>query len=152
MKTIITYGTFDMFHVGHVRLLSHVRSLGDKLIVGCSTDEFNAVKGKQTVIPFKDRVEVLQSSRFVDEVFAESCWNQKRADIIRWRADIFAIGNDWTGKFDDLSDICTVMYLPRTEGISSTELRDVVRGIGEDTRQRLRLAIEHLNDLIKGLE
>lgn len=126
MKTIITYGTFDLFHVGHVRLLQRLRSLGDRLVVACSTDEFNSVKGKKTIIPYLQRVEVLQSCRYVDKVIPESNWSQKRFDIIRENAIIFAIGDDWAGKFDDLSDICEVLYIPRTEGISSSDIKNIL--------------------------
>jgi len=122
-KTVITYGTFDMFHIGHLNLLKRLKEIGDRLIVAVSTDEFNSLKGKKSRIPFSDRVEILKAIRCIDEVIPEENWEQKRDDIIRYRADIFAIGDDWTGKFDDLKDICEVVYLPRTEGISSTDLR-----------------------------
>ncbi len=123
MKTIITYGTFDLFHVGHVNLLRRLRGLGDRLVVGCSTDEFNAIKGKKSVIPYADRVAVLLACRYVDEVFPEENWDQKPADIVRFNADVFAMGDDWEGKFDSLSEYCQVVYLPRTKSVSSTEIR-----------------------------
>ena len=126
MKTVITYGTFDLFHLGHVRLLRRLSELGDRLIVGCSTDEFNSRKGKTSVMPYRHRVEILQACRYVWKVIPEETWEQKRDDILREQADIFGIGADWEGKFDDLKDICEVVYLPRTEGISTTELRDSV--------------------------
>jgi len=123
-KTIVTYGTFDLFHVGHVRLLQRARSLGSRLIVGVSTDDFNSSKNKHAVNSYAERREILLSCRFVDEVFAEESWDQKRADILRFSADIFAIGDDWTGKFDCLSDLCNVVYLSRTDGISTTCIRN----------------------------
>ena len=123
MKTIITYGTFDLFHVGHVRLLKRLRALGDRLVVGVSTDAFNDIKGKKSVVPYEQRVEILEACRFVDEVFPEQDWGQKPNDILRFEANIFAMGSDWTDKFDDLKAYCEVIYLPRTEGISTTELR-----------------------------
>lgn len=126
MKTVITYGTFDLFHLGHVRLLKRLSSLGDRLIVGCSTDEFNTLKGKKSVMTYEQRVEVLSSCRYVDKVIAEKDWEQKRSDIIQENVDIFGIGDDWAGKFDDLKDICEVVYLPRTENISTTMLRSEV--------------------------
>lgn len=127
MVKVITYGTFDLFHFGHVRLLKRLRSLGDQLIVGCSSDEFNLLKGKKTVVPYAHRREILLSCRYVSDVFPENNWEQKREDIIREKANIFGMGHDWTGKFDDLSDLVKVVYLPRTEGVSTTDLKDLMR-------------------------
>ncbi|QDC38072.1 adenylyltransferase/cytidyltransferase family protein [Sphingobium fuliginis] len=127
MSTVLTYGTFDLFHFGHVRLLRRLAGLGTKLVVGCSTDEFNMIKGKKVVVPYAQRREILLSCRYVSDVFPENTWEQKRDDIIREKADIFGMGHDWTGKFDDLSDIVEVVYLPRTEGVSTTELKHSVR-------------------------
>jgi glycerol-3-phosphate cytidylyltransferase len=93
MKTVITYGTFDLFHLGHVRLLRRLAALGDQLVVVCSTDEFNVLKGKKSVMPFKQRVEILASCRYVDKVLPEQGWAQKRSDIIREGADIFGMGS-----------------------------------------------------------
>ena len=126
-RRIITYGTFDLFHVGHVRLLQRLADLGDRLIVACSTDEFNALKGKTTAVPYADRVEVLQACRYVDQVIPEENWAQKRDDIARLGADLFAMGDDWVGKFDDLRDLCDVLYLPRTENVSTTELKELIQ-------------------------
>ncbi len=123
MKTVITYGTFDLFHIGHVNILRRARSLGDRLIVGVSTDGFNELKGKRSFIPFEDRCAVLSACRYVDEVFAEENWDQKATDVIRYKADIFVIGNDWAGKFDELAQYCEVHYLARTDGISSSIIR-----------------------------
>jgi glycerol-3-phosphate cytidylyltransferase len=134
-KTVLTYGTFDMFHVGHLNLLETAAALGTRLIVGVSTDEFNALKGKDTLVPYEQRASIVAGIRYVDEVFEESSWAQKRDDIIRWNATVFAIGDDWTGKFDELGDICQVVYVPRTSGISTTELKLV-------SRQRIRDELE----------
>lgn len=123
MKTVITYGTFDLFHLGHVRLLHRLSNLGDRLVVACSTDEFNATKGKRCIMPFEHRLEILEACRYVDKVIPERNWEQKREDIVKQKADIFCMGDDWTGKFDDLKDLCEVVYLPRTEDISTTDLR-----------------------------
>ena len=131
MKTIITYGTFDLFHVGHVRILRRLRALGDRLVVGVSTDAFNSAKGKKSVVPYEQRVEILLACRYVDEVFPEESWDQKPNDIKRFGADVFAMGSDWTNKFDDLNSYCEVLYLPRTEGVSTTELRS---GIASGTK------------------
>lgn len=122
-RTVLTYGTFDLLHVGHVRLLSRLRALGDRLVVGVSTDAFNATKGKAAVTPFADRCEMLLATRHVDDVFPEDDWDQKPADIARLGAAVLGMGSDWQGHFDDLSTLCEVVYLPRTGGISTSELR-----------------------------
>ena len=122
-KRVITYGTFDMFHIGHLNLLNRLSELGDELIVAVSTDEFNALKGKKTLIPFEQRAEIVRNIKCVGKVIAEESWEQKAEDIKRHEVDIFAMGNDWEGKFDFLEEFCKVVYLPRTENISSTELK-----------------------------
>jgi glycerol-3-phosphate cytidylyltransferase len=127
MKTVLTYGTFDLFHIGHLNLLKRARDLGDKLIVAVSTDEFNATKGKTTLMPFEHRVELVRSVRFVDEVIAESNWEQKISDVQQHKVDIFVMGSDWQGKFDFLKPYCEVVYLPRTDNVSSTELKKAIQ-------------------------
>jgi glycerol-3-phosphate cytidylyltransferase len=122
-KTVITYGTFDMFHVGHLRLLKRLRSIGDRLIVGVSTDTFNELKGKKTLIPFEQRAEIVAALACVDMVIPEHCWEQKPQDIRQHHVDIFAIGDDWLDKFDYLAELCEVRYLARTEGISTSALK-----------------------------
>lgn len=123
MTRIITYGTFDTFHWAHMNLLQRAREMGDWLGVGLSTDEFNAIKGKKSVFSYDQRKKILMGVKYIDEIFPEQDWGQKRADIIKYRADIFVMGDDWRGKFDDLSDICRVIYLPRTPDISSTIIK-----------------------------
>jgi glycerol-3-phosphate cytidylyltransferase len=123
MRTVITYGTFDLFHYGHIRLLKRARLLGDRLVVGLSTDEFNNIKGKAAHMAYIERHELLSSCRYVDEIFEEKCWEQKESDIFAFKANVFVMGDDWKGKFDFLSPFCNVVYLPRTPEISSTELR-----------------------------
>jgi len=127
MITVITYGTFDMFHIGHLNLLRRLKCLGNKLIVAVSTDEFNETKQKQSVISFEDRCEIVKSIKCVDEVIKENSWAQKYTDIVNLKIDIFGMGNDWVGKFDDLNAIVKVVYLPRTEGVSSTKIKDLVK-------------------------
>jgi glycerol-3-phosphate cytidylyltransferase len=122
-KIVLTYGTFDMFHIGHLNLLNRLKSLGDKLIVAVSTDEFNSIKGKKTLIPFEQRALIVQNIKCVDMVISEENWEQKIDDIKKYNVDIFAIGDDWQGKFDFLKDYCEVIYLPRTQNISTTELK-----------------------------
>ena len=126
MKTVITYGTFDILHSGHIILLERLRELGDRFVVGVSSDEFNELKGKQTLTGFSERSRVVASLRCVDKVICENSWEQKRSDIIREGAEIFGMGSDWINKFDDLQDICEVVYLPRTDGISSTYIKEIV--------------------------
>lgn len=148
MKTVITYGTFDLFHVGHLNLLQRLRGLGDRLVVGVSTDEFNAVKGKKTVVPYQHRAAIVAALRQVDAVFPEQDWAQKRADVIREQADIFAMGDDWVGKFDDLRDVCEVIYLPRTPDVSTTEIRQLVSSLHADRVAELRRAVQHVSELV----
>ena len=106
MKTILTYGTFDLFHIGHLRLLQRLSALGDRLIVGVSTDEFNHLKGKKTVVPFADRIEIVRALACVDLAIPETCWEQKVDDIKRHEVSIFGMGNDWAGRFDELKAHC----------------------------------------------
>jgi len=122
-KVVLTYGTFDMFHVGHLNLLNRLKSLGDKLIVAVSTDEFNAIKGKKTLIPYNQRAFIVEHIKCVDKVIPESNWEQKINDIKQYDVDIFAMGDDWKNKFDFLQSYCKVIYLPRTENISTTQLK-----------------------------
>ncbi|TCT14024.1 glycerol-3-phosphate cytidylyltransferase [Natranaerovirga pectinivora] len=123
MKTIITYGTFDLLHIGHINLLKRAKELGDFLIVALSTDNFNEIKGKKAYYNFEERKAILESIRYVDLIIEENHWEQKKSDITYYNADVFVMGSDWKGKFDDLSDFCQVVYLPRTEGVSTTKIK-----------------------------
>lgn len=123
MKRVITYGTFDLLHYGHINLLHRARLLGDYLIVGISTDEFNARKNKQSYYPYKIRRLMLESCRYVDLVIPENTWEQKILDVKLYHADIFVMGEDWKGKFDYLEEFCQVIYLPRTPDISTTSVK-----------------------------
>ena len=123
-KKVITYGTFDLFHYGHLQILKRAKELGDYLVVAVSTDEFNEVKGKKCVYPFKHRAEIVAAIEYVDEVIAEDNWEQKIDDIKSHNIDIFVMGDDWKGKFDELSQYCDVVYLSRTSGISTTYLKE----------------------------
>ena len=128
MKVVITYGTFDLFHEGHLNLFSRARALGDRLVVAVSTDEFNAIKGKRSYFGYHSRARIVSSCRYGDLVIPETDWAQKRKDIHALGITTLVMGSDWTGRFDELSDICEVVYLPRTEGISSSIIReDLVR-------------------------
>lgn len=123
MKKVITYGTFDLLHVGHINLLRRARELGDYLVVVLSSDEFNAIKHKQAYHPYEDRKIILEAIKYVDEVLPEYTWEQKVDDVVNNQIDVFVMGDDWKGQFDFLKDYCEVVYLPRTEGISTTKIK-----------------------------
>ncbi len=123
MKKVITYGTFDLLHVGHINILQRAKALGDYLVVVLSTDEFNAIKNKKAYYSYEDRKTILESIRYVDEVLPEYNWEQKIDDVVNNKIDVFVMGDDWAGKFDFLKDYCEVVYLPRTEGISTTKIK-----------------------------
>ena len=125
MKRILTYGTFDLLHYGHIRLLKRAKELGDYLIVALSTDEFNEIKGKKAYHNYETRKKMLEAIRYVDLVIPENDWNQKRNDVVEYKIDEVVMGSDWTGneKFEELKDICEVVYLPRTDGISTSKIK-----------------------------
>lgn len=125
MKTVITYGTYDLFHIGHLNLLRRAKELGDYLIVAVSTDRFNWVeKHKKCEIPDTDRMAIVDAIKYVDKVIPEDSWDQKIKDVQKYNVDVFVMGDDWKGKFDFLKEYCEVVYLPRTEGVSSTQLKE----------------------------
>jgi len=122
-KTVITFGTFDVFHVGHLRVLERAAAFGDRLVVGVSADALNErKKGRVPVFSQKERMEIVAALKPVDEVFVEESLELKREYILRYKADVLVMGDDWAGRFDEFSDICTVEYLPRTPAISTTAL------------------------------
>ncbi|WP_338627167.1 glycerol-3-phosphate cytidylyltransferase [Clostridium baratii] len=129
MKKVITYGTFDLFHVGHLNILKRAKALGDYLIVAVSSDKFNLQKGKKAYHSIDDRVSILKSIKFVDEVIIEESWDQKILDIKRNKVDIFVMGDDWEGEFDYLQELCDVVYLKRTDGISTTKIKNDLKVI-----------------------
>ena len=152
--TVLTYGTFDLFHIGHLKLLQRLSALGDRLVVGVSTDEFNAGKGKSSVVSYEDRAAIVGGIKGVDLVIPETSWEQKASDIREHDVDVFAIGDDWTGKFDELKELCEVVYLTRTDGISSTEIKQMLRVLDPThiTEMQEALAVmsrllEHYRDL-----
>ena len=124
MKKVITYGTFDLFHVGHLNIIKRAKALGDYLVVAVSSDEFNAQKGNKAYHCDQDRKTILEAIRYVDEVIFEESWDQKIDDIKKHDIDVFVMGDDWEGKFDYLKEYCEVVYLPRTKGISTTKIKD----------------------------
>lgn len=123
MKKVLTYGTFDLLHWGHINLLKRAKELGDHLTVAISTDEFNKIKNKKSYYSYENRKFILESIRYVDEVIPERNWDQKVRDVIKHDIDVFVMGDDWKGHFDFLRDYCRVVYLPRTVGISSTKIK-----------------------------
>ena len=123
MKKVITYGTFDLIHHGHINILRKAKEFGDYLIVGLSSDEFNELKGKAAYYTFEERKMILEAIKYVDEVISEDTWDQKAVDIQSHHVDLFVMGSDWEGKFDELKEHCEVIYLPRTDGISTTKIK-----------------------------
>jgi choline-phosphate cytidylyltransferase len=130
MTTVVTFGTYDLFHVGHLNILRRAKDLGDRLVVGVSSDELNFRKKQlNPTYPLDHRLAIVQSIRYVDEVFVEDALELKREYLIVHRADILVMGDDWEGRFDEFSDVCRVVYLPRTVGISSTDVKVRIRGV-----------------------
>lgn len=128
MKKVITYGTFDLLHYGHINLLERAKALGDYLIVAISTDEFNKSKGKESFFPYNERKRILEAIKYVDEVIPEENWDQKRSDMHKYDVDVFVMGNDWEGKFDFLKEEgVEVVYLPRTPEISTTQIKEKLK-------------------------
>ena len=126
MKRVLTYGTFDLLHFGHIEILRRSKALGDYLIVAVSTDEFNAIKNKKAYHNYETRKKMLEAIRYVDLVIPENTWEQKRNDVLEYKIDTVVMGSDWEGNenFECLKDICEVVYLPRTEGISTTKIKN----------------------------
>ncbi len=154
MTTVLTYGTFDLFHIGHLNLIQRLAELGDRLIIAVSTDEFNAEKGKTSVVSYEDRAKIVNSIKGVDLVIPETSWEQKVTDIKEHEVDVFAIGDDWAGKFDELKELCEVVYLSRTDGISSTEIKQMLRVLDpshitemQDALSVMSRLLEHYRDL-----
>ncbi|KPV96929.1 glycerol-3-phosphate cytidylyltransferase [Pseudoalteromonas sp. P1-8] len=151
MKVILTYGTFDLFHVGHVRLLERLSKLGDKLIVGLSSDEFNKGKGKSSFFSYQERAEILASCKFVDLVIPEHTWEQKETDIKKYNVDVFAMGDDWEGRFDSLKSLCEVVYLPRTKSISTSEIKTLIAELKKNDLDKVQKSLNDAIEIIKKL-
>ncbi len=127
MRKVITYGTFDLLHYGHINILRRAKEQGDWLVVALSSDEFNEIKGKKSFFPYEQRKRLLEAIRYVDEVIPEHTWEQKITDIKSHHIDVFVMGDDWTGKFDELKAYCEVVYLPRTPEISTTAIKEKLK-------------------------
>ncbi len=139
MKRILTYGTFDLLHYGHIRILKRAKEMGDYLVVALSTDEFNATKGKKAYHSYETRKKMLEAIRYVDLVIPENNWEQKVQDIKDYKIDVCVMGSDWAGsdKFDYLKEYCEVVFLERTPGVSTSQikndlqLQDVIDGVDQ---------------------
>lgn len=127
MKRVLTYGTFDLLYFGHIEILRRSKELGDYLIVAVSTDEFNEIKGKKAYHNYETRKKMLEAIRYVDLVIPENNWKLKRNDVIDYKVDVVVMGSDWENNenFECLRDICEVVYLPRTEGISTKKIKKI---------------------------
>ena len=148
MKKVLTYGTYDLLHYGHIRLLKRAKELGDYLIVAISSDEFNAIKGKKAYFDYNTRKEMLESIKYVDLIIPEYTWEQKRDDVIKYDVDIVAMGSDWENdsRFECLRDICDVVYLPRTDGISTTQIKkDLNLGEVSEQSNHKKLILDNKN-------
>ncbi len=130
MKKVITYGTFDLLHYGHINIIKRAKEQGDYLIVALSTNEFNEIKGKKCYFSYEERKKLVESIRYVDLVIPEDSWEQKVNDIKEFKVDVFVMGDDWVGKFDCLKEYCEVIYLNRTPEISTTKIKHEL-GLGE---------------------
>ena len=127
-RTVVTFGTFDLFHLGHLRILERAAALGDRLIVGVSTDELNfSKKGRYPFVPEEDRMAIVAALRCVDGVFREESLEKKRQYLVEHKADVLVMGHDWAGRFDEFRDVCAVEYLPRTDSVSTTEIEKLIR-------------------------
>lgn len=152
MNIVITYGTFDLFHIGHLNILESLSHMGEKLIVGVSTDEFNLLKGKNSIHSFEERSRIIAALTCVDEVIPENDWDQKSSDIKKYGVTLFGMGEDWKGKFDDLSASCEVVYLPRTPSISTTDLKKALSKIDSAAIQQIKTGLDSVLDLVKAIE
>lgn len=140
MKRVLTYGTFDLLHYGHIRLLKRAKALGDYLIVAISTDEFNAIKGKKAYHNYETRKEMLEAIRYVDLVIPEENWEQKASDVERYEVDVVVMGSDWAGsdRFEYLKKSCELVFLDRTEGVSTTQIKQELN---------LQAAVDYVNQI-----
>ena len=140
MKRILTYGTYDLLHYGHIRLLKRAKALGDYLIVALSTDEFNELKGKKAYHSYEERKEMLEAIRYVDLVIPEDNWEQKINDVKEYKVDIVVMGSDWAGshRFEYLNDYCEVIYLDRTDGVSTTKIKEDLKDLPYDVKKEER--------------
>lgn len=151
-KNIISYGTFDLLHIGHIKMLARLKALGSYLVVGVSTDEFNRAKGKSSIYSFEERCEIVSSLKFVDKVIPECSWQQKTQDIQEYKIDILGIGDDWRGRFDDLKSLCEVVYLQRTPNISSTDIKNTLSHIDQEKVSQIKSGLDSLLSIVNAIK
>lgn len=151
-KTVITYGTFDLFHIGHLNMLERLSEMGETLIVAVSTDEFNAKKGKESFYSYQERAKIVSALGCVDKVIPEQSWEQKADDIKQYSVDIFGIGDDWKGEFDHLDALCQVIYLPRTPSISTTSVKKNLSNLDSDRIQQIKAGLDSVLSIVKAIE
>lgn len=149
---VLTYGTFDIIHSGHINLLASLHDFADYVVVGVSTDAFNELKGKRALMSYGDRKRVLEAIRFVDLVIPEETWEQKIDDVKRYKIDTFAIGDDWAGEFDFLSRYCDVRYLPRTRGVSSSSLKRLSSDLSLEHIRALSDAVSTMSAILRNFD
>lgn len=149
MKKVITYGTFDLLHKWHINILRRAKELWDHLIVAISSDEFNKIKNKTSFYSYEERKFLLEAIKYVDEVIPEDDWKQKISDVQNRNIDIFVMWDDWEWKFDFLKDYCEVKYLPRTEWISTTQLKSTLKGINNENIDKIENVLEALREFRK---
>lgn len=152
-RIVISYGTYDLFHYGHVQILKRMKQMGDKLIIGCSSDGFNDLKGKKSFFNYQERSAILSSCKYVDLVFPEERWEQKIDDINRYKANLFVMGDDWEGKFDFIESKtnCSVLYLSRTIGVSSTNIKLALSAFKQEQKSILEDKLKSLLEDIKSM-
>jgi glycerol-3-phosphate cytidylyltransferase len=143
---IITYGTFDMFHHGHLKILERAKKKGDYLIVGVSTDSFNKLKGKKSIIPYKERKEIIGNIKYVDKVIPEKNWEQKKKDIKKYNVSKLTMGSDWKNskEFSKINKLCEIEFLPRTKNVSSTKLKEIFESVNENSIKNIEKSLKLL--------
>lgn len=152
MKRILAYGTFDIFHVGHLSFLQKAKNLGDYLIVGVTSDEFNRAKGKVTLFSYEERAKVVENIKFVDEIFKANSWDEKIKDVEKYRPDIVVAGEEWKKQYEFLKRYCEVVFMSRYEGVSSTMIRDFLHKVDELMYLLRNFSISEREELVNFIE